>query len=36
MSQQVYETLETAWCPGCGNFGILSALKKTLEELLDF
>ena len=33
MSQQVYETLETAWCPGCGNFGILSALKKTLEEL---
>ena len=33
MSQQVYETLETAWCPGCGNFGILSALKKTLEGL---
>ena len=33
MSQQVYETLETAWCPGCGNFGILSALKNTLEGL---
>ena len=33
MSQQVYETLETAWCPGCGNFGILSALKNALEEL---
>jgi len=23
---------ETAWCPGCGNFGILSAVKKALEE----
>jgi 2-oxoglutarate ferredoxin oxidoreductase subunit beta len=33
MSQHVYETLETAWCPGCGNFGILSALKNTLEGL---
>jgi 2-oxoglutarate ferredoxin oxidoreductase subunit beta len=22
-----------AWCPGCGNFGILSALKKALVEL---
>ncbi|MGQ9813507.1 MAG: thiamine pyrophosphate-dependent enzyme, partial [Dissulfurimicrobium sp.] len=21
---------ETAWCPGCGNFGILDALKKAL------
>jgi len=21
---------ETAWCPGCGNFGILSSLKKAL------
>jgi 2-oxoglutarate ferredoxin oxidoreductase subunit beta len=24
---------ETAWCPGCGNFGILSSLKKALVEL---
>jgi len=23
----------TAWCPGCGNFGILSAVKKALVEL---
>lgn len=22
-----------AWCPGCGNFGILSAVKKTLAAL---
>jgi 2-oxoglutarate ferredoxin oxidoreductase subunit beta len=22
-----------AWCPGCGNFGILQALKKALVEL---
>jgi 2-oxoglutarate ferredoxin oxidoreductase subunit beta len=25
--------LKPAWCPGCGNFGILSALKKALVEL---
>jgi 2-oxoglutarate ferredoxin oxidoreductase subunit beta len=24
---------ETAWCPGCGNFGILRALSRALEEL---
>ena len=23
----------TAWCPGCGNFGILTAVKKALVEL---
>ncbi len=22
-----------AWCPGCGNFGVLQSLKKTLFEL---
>lgn len=22
-----------AWCPGCGNFGILTAVKKTLVDL---
>ena len=21
------------WCPGCGNFGIIAAVKKTLAEL---
>jgi len=25
--------IDIAWCPGCGNYGILNALKKTLEEL---
>lgn len=24
---------ENAWCPGCGNFGILAALKAALAEL---
>lgn len=24
---------EIAWCPGCGNFGILNAVKKTLFKL---
>ncbi len=24
--------LETAWCPGCGNFNILDSLKLALEE----
>jgi 2-oxoglutarate/2-oxoacid ferredoxin oxidoreductase subunit beta len=28
-----YHKNETAWCPGCGNFQILDALKETLEEL---
>ncbi len=25
--------VEIAWCPGCGNFGILAAVKKALVEL---
>ena len=28
-----YVGLEPAWCPGCGNFGILKALNKALIEL---
>lgn len=28
-----YAGIPTAWCPGCGNFGILSAVKKALVEL---
>ncbi|WP_425449295.1 thiamine pyrophosphate-dependent enzyme [Dethiothermospora halolimnae] len=24
---------ENAWCPGCGNFGILNALKQSFSEL---
>lgn len=27
------ENIDIAWCPGCGNFGILTALKKALDEL---
>jgi 2-oxoglutarate ferredoxin oxidoreductase subunit beta len=27
------DILGTAWCPGCGNFGILSAVKKALANL---
>lgn len=28
-----YAGMTTAWCPGCGNFGILTALKRALVEL---
>ncbi|MFC2045382.1 thiamine pyrophosphate-dependent enzyme [Chloroflexota bacterium] len=27
------EPIPIAWCPGCGNFGILQALKKALVDL---
>ncbi|MCF8057019.1 MAG: 2-oxoacid ferredoxin oxidoreductase [Desulfocapsa sp.] len=27
------EKIDIAWCPGCGNFGILDVLKRTLAEL---
>ncbi len=26
-------TIAPTWCPGCGNFGILAAIKKSLDEL---
>jgi 2-oxoglutarate ferredoxin oxidoreductase subunit beta len=26
-------TAENTWCPGCGNFGIVNALKKAIETL---
>ncbi|MBI2974977.1 MAG: 2-oxoacid ferredoxin oxidoreductase [Deltaproteobacteria bacterium] len=28
-----YGSFETAWCPGCGNFPILNAVKKALVAL---
>lgn len=28
-----YTGLQTAWCPGCGDFGILNAVKKALVDL---
>lgn len=27
------EDVDIAWCPGCGNFGILNAMKQALTEL---
>ncbi len=27
------QSKETAWCPGCGNFGIMNALESVLNEL---
>ncbi len=31
--QDYNSTVENQWCPGCGNFGILRAVKKALVEL---
>ncbi len=28
-----YAGMSIAWCPGCGNFGILTAVKRALVEL---
>ncbi len=35
MDKQVFEMgeIDIAWCPGCGNFGILDVLKEVLAEL---
>lgn len=27
------ENVDIAWCPGCGNFGILKLIRETLDEL---
>ena len=27
------ENVDVAWCPGCGNFGILKLIKEVLQEL---
>jgi 2-oxoglutarate ferredoxin oxidoreductase subunit beta len=32
-ANNIFQTYETAWCPGCGNFSILECLKTALEEL---
>jgi len=29
----LYQGIESAWCPGCGNFPMLKAFKKALAEL---
>lgn len=28
-----YKGLKPAWCPGCGNFGILTAFRRAMSEL---
>lgn len=35
MSQTIFdlEKFDVAWCPGCGNFGILNIIKDALAEL---
>ncbi len=33
MKPEDYGDFETAWCPGCGNFSILKAVKKALATL---
>ena len=29
----LYQGIESAWCPGCGNFAMLKAFKQALAEL---
>jgi len=33
VTMQDYAGLKPAWCPGCGNFGIVRSLNKALVEL---
>ncbi len=34
MEKQIYRTeLEPIWCPGCGNFGVMAAITRALENL---
>lgn len=35
MAKDLSTDAEITWCPGCGNFGILNALKKTVNKLED-
>ncbi len=30
---EIYNSIESAWCPGCGNFPMLKAFKEALAEL---
>lgn len=32
-SSKIYDGYPPTWCPGCGNYGILAALKTALAEL---
>jgi 2-oxoglutarate ferredoxin oxidoreductase subunit beta len=31
--EDYHSDVENAWCPGCGNFGILKAVRRTLVEM---
>ncbi|QLC50332.1 2-oxoacid:ferredoxin oxidoreductase subunit beta [Methanolobus zinderi] len=33
VSVEDYGNFDTAWCPGCGDFGILKALKRALADM---
>lgn len=34
IDKKIYDSFdENAWCPGCGNFGIINSLKGALSEL---
>ena len=33
MMNQTFHTSETAWCPGCGNFGIVKTLASVLDDM---
>lgn len=33
MTDSIFKSTETAWCPGCGNYDIVSALTAVLNEL---
>ncbi len=35
MSKNLDTPVENTWCPGCGNFGILQAVKLSFQELTD-
>src|ERR1035437_5610297 len=31
--EEYNSTLQPAWCPGCGNFGILNGVRQALVQL---
>ena len=33
LSSEAYKGQKPAWCPGCGNFGILKAFREAMAEL---
>lgn len=35
MDKKIFDMgpIDIAWCPGCGDYGILNAVKQTMAEL---